>query len=339
MAGQRTTLFLWTLGIVTVGLAVARGGPLAWEHLFPPPSAGDTVAEAGSFPGAERVMEVVHRTLATLGTPPEGGEELLLLPKGASPRGLQDSLRAEEPLAGCEVYVTQVDDLLWRLRVFGGGEPILQRDVRPWLPERPVVGGTDPPELAFVVLFDERNDEQLRAVGRWKSPLAIGLSPFAPHAIASARQAAWDSKAVAIVLDPTTDLAEQLDAAPDATVALLSSQIPEGVGLAGWIAPLTGRGVALVDGRSASPELLRAAADGASVPYLRRAGHLVGSEAEAEVLALNRTVVRGHGIVTVDGTAEGVDRLERFIDAAKADGYRIVFPAELLRDSPGAAPP
>lgn len=330
MAGERTTVMLWVLGAAVVAGAAARVGPVAWQHLFPPPTAADVAPATGELPGPERVVEVVHRTLATLGTPPEGGGPMLLLPRGASPRALQDALRGEEPLADCEVYVTQVDDLLWRLRVFGGGESILERAVRPWLPDRPVVGG-DPPELAFLVLFPERSDEQLRTVGRWKSPLAIGISPFAPHAIASARQAAWDSKAVAVVLDPATDLVEQLDAAPDATVALLVSELAAGTDEVAWVRPMAGRGVTLVDGRQAPPAKLRAAAQETRVPYLRRAGHLAGDAAEAEVLALNRAVVRGYGVVTVAGTADGVARLERFIEAAKQDGYPIVFPAELAR--------
>ena len=220
MSGGRTTAILWILGAVALTLAVVRVAPWAWQHLLPVPgtteASASTPAPALDLPSPEMAAEIVHRTLVTLGAPGDGGDDLLELPRGASARSLQEALRAHEGLRDCEVYVTKVDDLIWRLRVIGAQDLLLTREVRPWLPERPVVSGSDPPELGFVFLLEERDDSRLRSLGRWKSPLAVGIRPYASHAVASSRQAAWDSKEVVLLLTEGEDVAEQLAAAPDA---------------------------------------------------------------------------------------------------------------------------
>lgn len=333
MSGGRTTAFLWFLGAAGLTVAVARVAPWAWQHLFPVPgtteAATSTPAPEVNLPTPALVAEIVHRTLVTLGAPGDGGDDLLELPRGASARRLQDALRAHDGLSDCEVYVTKVDDLVWRLRVIGEQDLLLTREVRPWLPERPVVSGADPPELGFIFLLEERDDARLRGLGRWKSPLAVGLRPYASHAVASSRQAAWDSKEVALVLSEGEDVAEQLAAAPDAQVALLAHELPAGVDPASWLAPLGARDVALIDGRSADPTALRGAAEAAGIGYLRLAAHL--GDDGGEVLARNLAVRRGYGIVTVDATDEGTAAAEAFIEAAKADGYAILFPVEVAR--------
>ncbi len=337
MSGGRTTALLWLLGAAVLTLTVARLAPWAWQHLFPVPgaaTAADPVSPTPPLPSSERVAEIVHRTLVTLGAPGAGGDDLLELPRGASARAFQEALRAHDGLAECEVYVTPVDDLVWRLRVFGAQDLLLTREVRSWLPERPVVSGSDPPELGIVFLFEERNDAVLRGIGRWKSPLAIGLPPYESYAVATARQAAWDSKEVVAVLSAGEDVAEQLAAAPDAQVALLLHDLPDGTDLSLWLAPLAERDVALIDGRLVNPTALQTAAEEAGVAYLRRASHL--TEPRGDVVARNLAVRRGYGIVTVDATQDGVAAAEAFIDGAKADGYAIVFPVEVARMHAGA---
>jgi len=333
VSGGRTTATLWLLGVAALALVLVRGSPWALEQLFPVPSAVEPASAEGAatpaVPSPERVAEIASRTLVTLGAPGESGDDLLGLPRGASARALQDALRAHQGLAGCEVYVTRVDDLEWRLRVFGGGGLLLTREVRPWLPERPVVSSADPPEIGIVVLLEERDDARLRGVGRWKSPLGIGLRPFAAHATASARQIAWDSKEVVAVLSAGEDLAEQLAAAPDAQVALLLHDLDTAVDPGAWLAPLLRRDVALIDGRSADSTELRVAAEAAGVRYLRRAAHL--GDANADVVARNLAVRRGYGIVTVDASDAGIAEAEAFVEGVKAEGYSILFPVEVAR--------
>ena len=274
----------------------------------------------------------MNRTLITLGAPGDGpgsGDDLLELPKGASGRALQDALRAHPDLAACEVYVTKVDDLAYRLRVFGDRNLLLTRSVRPWLPERPVVSGADPPEIGVIFLFgDDRDDATLRRVTRWESPLAVGLPPFAAHAVGSAREAAWASKEAVVVLREADDVEGQLAAMADARVALLTVD-PPAEDPAAWLEPLADRDVALIDARDADPTELAAAAATAGVRYLRRAGHL-GAE-RGPVVARNLAVRRGYGIVTVDASAEGVAAAEAFIEQARDEGYALVFPVEVAR--------
>ncbi len=339
------TAALWLAFVVVLGVAVVRGGPWLWPRLFPAPGPGSEVITPPDLPSAVLVAEVVHRTVATLGPPGDpGNEDAIVLPPGATGAQLQAALRADERLAGAEIYVTRSDDLLQRLRVFSGGQLLLQRDVRPTLPERPVISGTDPPELGFVFVFRERDDAGVQAVGRWKSPLAIGLQPFAPHSVKSARQASWSSKEVVLVVDPGHDLNEQLVAFPDASAALLEGALPDGTDPSAWVAPLAERQLALIDGRDGPPGELRDAAAGAGVSYVRRAGHL--SDAESAIWIRNRAVRRGYGIVTVDATAQGRATAEQFIEEARTDGCPIAFIAEVARmhggggDATGApAPP
>ena len=336
MAGKHgLTAGLWLASILLLALLVVRGGPWLWPRLFPAP-----VDPASGGPGEDEealqpalVAELVHRTVVTLGAPGEGSATLIELPRGATARDLELALRADPGLEGAEVYVTAVDDLLWRLRVLQGGRLLHRCDVRPWLPERPLVSGSDPPELGFVVLFEEADDAAVRGVGGWKAPLAVGLPAFAPHAVKSARQAAWSSKGVIVLVDPALPLEEQLLAAPEAGGVLLRSPLPTDVDPATWLEPLDRFGLVLLHG-SAGDAGLRRAADAAGVAVARVAAHL--GTPEAEVLGLNLAVRRGHGVLTVDGTEEGLALLERFIADARSDGFAIHFPVEVARLASGA---
>jgi hypothetical protein len=325
------TAGLWLASILLLVLLVVRGGPWLWPRLFPAPTDTSVADPAGEGQAREPalVAELVHRTLVTLGAPGEGSDTLIELPRGATARDLELALRAEPGLRGTEIYVTSVDDLLWRLRVLEGGRVLHRRDVRPWLPERPLISGSDPPELGFVVLFEEQDDAAVRGVGGWKAPLALGLPAFAPHAVKSARQAAWSSKGVIVLIDPALDLQEQLLAAPEAGGVLLSGPLPAGVEPAEWLEPIDRLGLVLLDGSGGDSTAVRQAADGAGVAWARVVASL--GTPEAEVLGLNLAVRRGHGIVTVHGTEEGLALLERFIDEARTDGYAIHFPVEVAR--------
>ena len=333
---------LWVAAAALITLASVRGGPWLWARVFPPPGPGERpTVEEGDPLTPELVAEVVHRTISTLGTPDPDVAEGLQLPRGASPRELQDALRLQPRLAGAEVYVTRVDDLAWRLRVLRSSEVLLRSDVRPWLPDRPVVSASDPPELGVVIVFREPDEAALRSVGAWESPLAIGLAPFAAHTVKSARQAAWSSKGVVVVLDPNEDLREQLAAAPPASAALLEGDLPADA-LGVLLRALAERDVALVDGRPIPPASMERAAADAGVRYLRRAAHLSGPD--SQVVALNLAVRRGHGLVTADADEQGLDAAEEFITSARADGYSLVFPGEVARihgsgGGSGRAPP
>jgi hypothetical protein len=330
---RSSELALWVVVLVLLALLVGRGGPWLWPHLFPSPGGGDggeepaTTSAAGEPLSPVEVAEVVHRTLVTLGLPGEGSASTIELPRGASARELELALRADPRLADAEVYVTRVDDLLWRLRVIQRGEVLLKRDVRPWLPERPVVSGSDPPELGLVVVFRQADEARVREVGRWKSPVALAMDPYAAHAVKSARQATWSSKEVVALVDPAQDLAEQLASAPDAAAVLLEGALPEEIDPAVWLDPLVELRLALIDARTGEPGELRRAAWEAGIPYLRRAGDL--GEPGGAVLARNRSVRRGYGVITADGTEAGLAALEAFVEQARADGYSIVFPAEV----------
>lgn len=335
MAGRYgLTAGLWLASLLLLVLLVARGGPWLWPRLFPAPDPEEADTQGGvDALEPALVAEVVQRTLATLGAPGDGSDTLIELPQGAAARDLELALRAEPRLDGAEVYVTPVDDLLWRLRILERGRLLHLRDVRPWLPERPQVSRTDPPELGIVVLFEQPDDPAVRGVGGWKAPLALGLPPFAPHAVKSARQAAWSSKGVVVLVDPGQDLEEQLLAAPEAGAVLLRQPLPAGMDPSEWLAPAHQLGLVLLDGSPGDTVALRRAADELGVACARLAAHL--GRPEAEVLARNLAVRRGHGIVTVDGTVEGLALLEEFIADARADGYEIRFPVEVARLASG----
>lgn len=338
MAGRHgLTAGLWLASLLLLVLLVARGGPWLWPRLFPAPA--DEVHTPDPTDSALEpalVAEVVHRTLVTLGAPGDGGDTLIELPQGASARDLELALRDAPGLAGAEIYVTPVDDLLWRLRVLQQGQLLHRSDVRPWLPARPQVSGTDPPELGFVVLFEQADDAGVRGVAGWKAPLALGLPPFAPHAVKSARQAAWSSKGVVVLADPAIDLEEQLLAAPEAGAVLLRQPLPGGVDPRAWLEPVDRFGLVLLDGLPGDSAALRRAAEELDVGCARLATHLGGPE--GEVLGRNLAVRRGHGIITVDGTGEGLALLEAFIEDARADGYAIRFPVEVARIASGGRP-
>jgi len=330
------TAGLWLVSLLLLTLLVIRGGPWLWPRLFPSPEQA-SAPEAGLQLEPALVAEVVHRALVTLGAPGEGSDTLIELPQGASARDLELALRATPDLRETEVYVTPVDDLLWRLRVLQEGRLLHKRDVRPWLPERPQVSGTDPPELGFIVLFEEPDDAAVRRVGAWQAPLAVGLPPFAPHAVKSARQASWSSKGVVVLADPLQDLEEQLLASPEAGAVLVRRPLPDGLDPAAWLAPVQRLGLALIDGTEGDSTALRRAAREQGVPCARLSAHLGAASSaplsapEGEILGRNLAVRRGHGILTVDGTEEGLAQLEAFIDDARADGYAIHFPTEVAR--------
>jgi len=256
--------------------------------------------------------------------------DTIYLPEGHRPQELQDTLREREPLSELEVYVTRVDDLLFRLRIFSGPNLLLQRDVLPWLPERPSVSGVDPPETAFVVILGNQESPVLEEVCSLRAPLAIALPPFAAHAVKSMRFASRCNKGVLLLLDPGDDVAAQLAAAPEASGVVLESQLGEDVALESWLEPLAESGVFLLDGRpSGSLPSLEASAKALGIPYLRRSGHL--RRVSDLVFARNLTVRRGYGFVSADGEEETLDLLRDFIESARDDGYNLLFPGEVAR--------
>ena len=132
-----------------------------------------------------------------------------------------------------------------------------------------------------------------------------------------------------VLLESKHDLREQLLASPDAAGVLLERDPPEGTDLATWLSPLMDFDVFLLDGRAGETLELELAASKVGIRYVRRAG-TIGSEADL-VLARNLTVRRGYGIVTVEGTEEGLAAAEAFIQASREDGYSLVFPTEVAR--------
>jgi len=323
--------------VVVLSLGLLRAGPWLWTHLFPgvegqAVQAGGTEGEANSsLPSAEQAAEALHRVLANWGVGDDAPElDTIYLPEGRRPQELQTTLREREPLSELEVYVTRVDDLLFRLRIFSGPNLLLQRDVLPWLPERPSVSGVDPPETAFIVLLGDQESPVLDQVCSFRAPLAIALPPFAAHAVKSMRFASRCSKGVLLRLDPDDDVAAQLAAAPEASGVILERPLGEDVSLDTWLKPLASGGVFLLDGRpSGSLPSLEASAKALGIPYLRRSGHL---RRESDlVLARNLTVRRGYGFVSADGEEETLALLQEFIQSARADGYSLLFPGEVAR--------
>jgi len=336
--GRHTfTAGLWVISVVVLALGLVRIGPWLWVNLFPAvaderteeASAGQGGAADG-VPTPEQAAEALHRVLANWGAGDAPELDTIYLPQGRRPGELQDTLRGLEALSALEVYVTRVDDLLFRLRIFSGRNLLLQRDVFPWLPERPSVSGVDPPETGFIVVLGAHESEALDEVCSWRAPLAIAVPPFAAHAVKSIRFASRCSKGVLLLLDPEDDIADQLATAPEASGVIIQSELEAGVVPEQWLRPLVGAGVFLLDGRaSGSLPSLEKPARKMGVPYVRRSGHLVRDS--DLVLARNLTVRRGYGLVSA-GTEEDELRLLRdFIESARDDGYTLLFPGEVAR--------
>lgn len=320
------TPLLWLFAVGALGLLVVRGVPWIWPQLFPadhvtaPPPAPDAA------PSPEYVSEVLSRFLAGWGQHLPSGAVVLELPPGRRPVELQAGLRREPRLAGLEIYVTAADELHHTLRVFSGPTLLLERSVRPWLPERPIVSSSDRPELGVVVLLED--EAHLRRLGGWKAPLALAIPPFAPHAARSARQASWDGKGVVVVLDPAEDLSEQSRALSEASIVLLRDPLPEGLDLPAWLTVLASQRLALLDGRPGSRASLEQAAHAQGVPWLPVAGAL--SDAGERRVVWARTQRRGGGIVLADASDEGLRELESFIEASRDVGFSLVLPAEVF---------
>ncbi|HCP46461.1 MAG TPA: hypothetical protein DIU15_10480 [Deltaproteobacteria bacterium] len=256
--------------------------------------------------------------------------DAIYLPRGKTPAELQSRLRAIPRLAGVDIYVTQVDDLLHRFRAFDGPRLLLSRDVRPWLPERPVVSPVDPPEIAFISRFLENDAEQLDRICGWKAPLAVALPPFAAHTVKAARRASRASKGVVLLVDPRDDLKEQLDAVPDASGVLLEQELPETLDPGPWLDPLGRAGLFLLDGRvEDGNQSLAVAASDRGVAYVKMATNLNG--AGSEILARNLTVRRGYGFVVADGNEASTSLLRAFIEEVREEGYPMAFPSEVAR--------
>jgi hypothetical protein len=339
MDGRHTfTAGLWLISAVLLCLGLVRVGPLLWANVFPgigePSLAEDgelvqaSAAQSSTTP--EQAAEALHRVLSNWGVSNAPEPDRIYLPPDRRPGELQDTLRQLESLASLEVYVTRVDDLLFRLRIYSGAVLLLQRDVFPFLPERPTVTSVDPPEVGVVVVLDDEESDVLSRLCAWRSPLAIVLPPFAAHGVKSMRLASRCSKGVLLLLDPEDDVSDQLASAPEASGVLLLEDLEESLDLSRWMGPLARSNVFLLDGRpSGSLPSLKAAARTSGLRYLRRAGHL---EKHSDlILARNLTVRRGYGLVSVHGDENGIALLETFLEGARDDGYNLLFPGEVAR--------
>jgi len=322
------TVGLWVASIVLLGLLLVRGGPWLWPRLFPAPP--DPVStESTTVPDAAELAERLSRFGAGWGAP--GDAALLELPKGRTPRELQDDLRADPRFAGLEIYVTRADDLAWTLRLFGGGQELLQRPVRPWLPDRPTVPDP-PPKLGFVVVVEQPDEDAARRLGRWDVPLAAALPPFDAQTMKAARQLAWEQKDVVLHAESDAPMEEQLAAVPQASGVLLLGDPPAGA----WLAAIAGADAFLLDGRDGPDAELRAAAAAAGVRWMRPAGAL--KDPHGAKLSRNRTVRGGRGVLLASGDEAGLAALEEFVTTAREDGYELVFPAEAARASANGDP-
>ncbi len=333
MAGRHLfSVGLWVATTLVLALGVVRGGPWLWERIFPGPRELGVEAQEADEDGLlnpERVAEELHRLLASWGAEPGPEVETVYLPQGRTPSDLQDALRRRPPLAEAQVYVTEIDELTHRLRVFRGRDAMLNRRVRTWLPERPVVSSTAPPRLAVIPILRSGEMRELRRVLRWKSPLAVGLHPFDPAAVKARREASWASKGVVLVVDPKDELEAQLEAVPEASGVLLEEDLPEGLDVGEWAAQLANADTFFLDGRSRPGGKLVAALEQYRVEVVSRSAHL--GSVEAATVARNLTVRRGRGIVTVDLNPDGVADLQAFIETAEEDGFSLVLPSEVAR--------
>ena len=328
-----TTPLLWMLGGGVLVLLVVRGGPWIWPQLFPATTAPTEPAHGEEPPSPEYVAEVVSRFLAGWGEHLPPGDAVLELPPGRRPEDLQAGLRREPRLGGLQVYVTRADELHHSLRVFAASQLLLQRTVRSWLPERPVLSAEARPGLGLVVVL--KSDGPLRRLGSWKTPLGIALPPFAPHAARSARQASWDGKEVLAVIDPADDLVMQSQALREAGGVLLLERLPDGADLKPWLTTLASSQQFLLDGRPGASEALEREAAAAGVAYQRLAGRLGPGQERRVIWA--RCQRRGGGVVVVDATAEGLVQLEAFVEASRDVGFDLTLPAEVL-SGPGSRP-
>ena len=309
MRSTLRSLFLPLLALAALTLLVLRVGPWLWPQLFPGPAEPPPAGEVPP-PSPEFVAEVLSRFLAGWGEhlPPDG--EPIVLPQGRRAEDLQAGLRLEPRLEGLEVYVTARDDLDSRLRVFAGPQLLLLRDVRPWLPDVPVVSPVDPPTIGVIVRLNE--DAAVgRQVGQWRTPLSLALPAFAAHTAKAARQASWDGKGVVIALQPDAPLLDQIRAVPEASGVLLDFEPSDPV--EPWLAALAARDLALLDARPRAGEGLVDGAKKAGVQLLR-----VGDFAERS-LTWNLAVRRGYGVVLAEPGEQA--SLEEFVEASRAAGF------------------
>ena len=330
MRRHTTTALLWILGVSALVLLVARGAPWIWPQLFPAGSAPTDAPALEAAPSSEYVSEVLSRFLAGWGQHLPPGDDVLELPPGRRSQELEAGLRQEPRLAGLQVYVTPADELHHSLRVFSGAQLLLQRRVRPWLPEVPVVPSGNRPALGLVVLL--LDDVPLKRLGAWKTPLGLAIPPFAPHAARSARQASWDGKGVLALVDPGEDLVEQSRALQEAGGVLLLQPLPEGLDLRPWLTALAASQQFLLDGREGAGEELSRAAKAAGVEYQRLAGRLGPPDGRRVAWALTQR--RGAGVVLAQVDDEGLTELEAFVEASRDVGFALVLPAEAIAGAP-----
>ncbi len=322
------SLLLWSLAVGVLTALVLRVGPWLWPRLFPGP-VEPVAAAQDEAPSSEYVAEVLSRFLAGWGEhlPPDG--QPLVLPQGKHPKDLQAGLRIEPRLAGLEIYVTARDDLDSRLRVFSGPTLLLVRDVRPWLPDVPVVSQSRPPPLGVVVHLPE--DAAVgRQIGQWRTPLSLALPAFAPHTAKAARQAAWDGKGVVIALAADEPLIEQSRAVPEASAVLLDFEVPDETGP--WLSSLASLDLVLLDARPEAGDGLAERAKEAGVVVLR-----VGDLSDRS-LSWNLAVRRGYGVVLA--TVAERDALEGFVEASRDAGFDLARLEDVARRlKAGSAPP
>lgn len=343
MSNRHTvSLLVWTLFIGGVGLFTFKGLPWLWPQLFPVPVTVEQDGPAGAEQAAlrpELAMEVLRRTLASLGATGEEAGNGVELPQGRSARDLELALRVDPRLEGADVYVTRVGDLMHRVRIFNEKVLILQEDIRPWLPEHPVVSTVNPPELGFVVVFRLGNSETVGEVARWRAPVSLAVPPDAPHTVRTARRASWSSKGVLILAQPDRGLAEQAAAAEHASGVLIEQLPGAGVDLLAWLQPLQPDNLFVLDATGLEDASLEAAAKQLGLDYLKSAGRLDPSDPQSAILARNLTVRRGHGLVVVEGDQDSVRFAADFIDDARGAGYSLRFPVEVARQHGAAASP
>jgi hypothetical protein len=337
MSNRHTvTLLVWTLILSGIALFVFKGLPWLWPQLFPLPEGIEEVAtdvEGAERPGLrpELAMEVLRRTLASLGATGEEAGNGVELPQGRNARDLELALRADPRLDGAEIYVTRVGDLKHRVRIFHNKTLLLQEEIRPWLPEHPVVSTVNPPELGVVVVFRGEDGESVGDVARWRAPVALAVPPDAPHTVRTARRASWSSKGVVILVHPDRGLAEQAAAAEDASGVLIEGLPVGGTNLRVWLKPLQDNNLFVLDGSGVEGVALEQAARRLGLDYLRIAGRLDPSDPASVILARNMIVRRGQGLVIVEGDPASIRFGADFIDGARKAGYSLRFPVEVAR--------
>jgi len=337
MSNRHTvTLLIWTLVLGGLAVFAFRGLPWLWPQLFPvPASVGEDVAgdssDARQSMTPELAMEVLRRTLAGLGATGEEEGTGVELPQGRNARDLELALRADPRLEGCEVYVTRVDDLMHRVRIFHEKALLLQEGIRPWLPEHPIVSTVNPPELGLIVIFRGESAESVGEVARWRAPVALAVPPDAPHTVRTARRASWSSKGVVVLVHPGRGLAEQAAAAEDASGVLVETLPSSDTDLVAWLKPLKLNDLFVLDASGVEGGALERAAESLGLDYLKSAGTLDPSEPRSAILVRNMTVRRGQGLVTVEGNSAAIAFASDFVAGARAAGYSLRFPVEVAR--------